>query len=141
MPTLSFQINREMANALVTETIGGDRGNLAIDLYSGVGLFTVPLARRFAKVVGVESNATAVRFAKRNLQQANLAHATVVTAKVSDWLLNNRDRINNVDLLLLDPPEQVPSRRLSKAFSPFVRMRLHTSRAILRRLLETFVNL
>jgi len=59
---------------------------LAIDLYCGVGLFTLPLARRFTSVVGVEFNDEATRFAARNLQKAELQNVEIVSSTVGDWL-------------------------------------------------------
>ena len=79
-------------------------GDTALDLYCGVGLFTLPLARRFRKVVGVESNPIAVRFARRNLQHADLTNARVVTATVTEWFRADSGARGPVDLILLDPP-------------------------------------
>ncbi|HEX6732256.1 MAG TPA: hypothetical protein VF074_19720, partial [Pyrinomonadaceae bacterium] len=67
-----FQINQELLPHLVDFALGDARGDSALDLYSGVGLFTLPLARRFKSVVAVESNSVASRFARRNVQQAQL---------------------------------------------------------------------
>ena len=75
-----------------------------MDLYCGVGLFTVPLARRFTKVVGIESNRTATRFARENLSSANLSNAVVETARVGEWLQKHSAFVGPVDFLLLDPP-------------------------------------
>lgn len=55
-----FQTNRFLVEALVEEAVGGESGETALDLYAGVGLFTLPLARRFARVTAVESSASAV---------------------------------------------------------------------------------
>jgi 23S rRNA (uracil1939-C5)-methyltransferase len=99
-----FQINHELLESLVAEAIKDSKGQVAVDLYCGVGLFTVPLARRFAKVIGIESNPAALRFARRNLQDAGLDNAKVTSARVGEWLLANRGLYNTVDFLLLDPP-------------------------------------
>jgi 23S rRNA (uracil1939-C5)-methyltransferase len=105
-----FQINHALLGALVRDVIGEalsfehERGGTAIDLYCGVGLFTLPLARRFARVVGVEANAAAASFARRNLSDAGLANAEIKTAQVGDWLMRRAARLAPVDLLLLDPP-------------------------------------
>lgn len=55
-----FQINRFLVEDLVEEVVGAETGETALDLYAGVGLFTLPLARRFARVTAVESGASAV---------------------------------------------------------------------------------
>lgn len=55
-----FQVNRFLVEALVNEVLGDVTGETALDLYAGVGLFTLPLTRRFAKVTAVESSASAV---------------------------------------------------------------------------------
>jgi 23S rRNA (uracil1939-C5)-methyltransferase len=98
-----FQVNHDLLPALRASAIGDAGGSLAIDLYCGVGLFTLPLARRFTHVVGVEANERAAKFAQRNLELAKLESAEIVTKDVGEWLKNYDPEIN-VDLLLMDPP-------------------------------------
>ncbi len=98
-----FQTNHELLPALTGEAIGEAKGTVAIDLYCGVGLFTLPLARRFTRVIGVETNERAARFSQRNLEMAQLTNAHVVTADVGAWLADP-EIADEVDLLLLDPP-------------------------------------
>jgi 23S rRNA (uracil1939-C5)-methyltransferase len=98
-----FQINPALLPELIEFALSDIGGETALDLYCGVGLFTLPLARRFAKVVGVEANAVAARFAKRNLQQAGLTNARVVTETVAGWTRANAHK-DAIDFVLLDPP-------------------------------------
>jgi 23S rRNA (uracil1939-C5)-methyltransferase len=79
-------------------------GETALDLYAGVGLFTLPLARRFERVVAVEGNAASTSYARRNLSDARLSNARVETAAVGAWLAHNAERLGSVDFILLDPP-------------------------------------
>ncbi|HYO91727.1 MAG TPA: methyltransferase domain-containing protein, partial [Pyrinomonadaceae bacterium] len=79
-------------------------GGTAIDLYCGVGLFTLPLARRFRQVVGVEGNPSAVAYARRNLLDAHLENAQVECAGVGLWLKETARHHAPVDFVLLDPP-------------------------------------
>lgn len=98
-----FQINRSLLGPLIDFAIAEAAGASVLDLYCGVGLFTLPLARQFQKVIAVESNPNAARFARRNLQRAALTNARVITATVTDWF---RDAATSgpVDFVLLDPP-------------------------------------
>ncbi|MDX6271283.1 MAG: rRNA (uracil1939-C5)-methyltransferase [Acidobacteriota bacterium] len=90
------------SNALSRES--NALGETAVDLYCGVGLFTLPLARRFARVAAVEGNAAATGFARRNLAAAGLTNASVHTARVGEWLAAHAPSLPPVDFLLLDPP-------------------------------------
>ena len=99
-----FQINHELLEPIIEAAIGDAAGGLAVDLYCGVGLFTLPLARRFKKVVGIEANRIATSFARQNLKSADLTNAFVETARVGEWLQVNSASLGPVDFLLLDPP-------------------------------------
>jgi 23S rRNA (uracil1939-C5)-methyltransferase len=99
-----FQINHALLEPLVAEGLRDAEGGTALDLYSGVGLFTLPLAHAFASVVAVEGNPTAARFARRNLADAALANARVETAPVGAWLAAHAGELGQADFVLLDPP-------------------------------------
>lgn len=99
-----FQVNPSLLEPLIEFALGDARGNEAIDLYCGVGLFTLPLARRFKRVTGVEANQAAVRFARRNLQQAQLENARVINTGVAEWIRSSAAKSAAVDFVLLDPP-------------------------------------
>lgn len=99
-----FQINHELIPSLIDAAMKDAQGDTALDLYCGVGLFTVPLSRKFARVIGVEGHSRAVDFARRNLAGANLANAVIECASVGEWLRDNADSIAPVDFVLLDPP-------------------------------------
>lgn len=97
-----FQINPSLLAPMIEFALADASGETALDLYCGVGLFTLPLSRQFAKVTGVEANAGAVRFARRNLQRAGLTNASVTTASVTNWFRSPAR--GPVDFVLLDPP-------------------------------------
>jgi 23S rRNA (uracil1939-C5)-methyltransferase len=102
-----FQVNQALLGKIIEFAIGDVGGESALDVYCGVGLFTLPLARRFKRVVGIEANPIATRFAKRNLQHAKLFNAEIVAATVADWMRSQRRSkadLDSVDFVLLDPP-------------------------------------
>jgi len=98
-----FQINDEQLQPLIDAAMGDLIGQKAIDLYCGVGLFTLPMARRFARVTGVEGNPRAADFARRNVAHAKLENIEIANLGVADWLKHSRS-FEVLDFLLLDPP-------------------------------------
>lgn len=99
-----FQGNLLLVESLVGEAIDGLSGGTALDLYCGVGLFTLPLAKSFAKVVGIEANERSIESAKRNLENARIENVEVYAENVADWLRENGPSLGEIDLVLLDPP-------------------------------------
>ena len=87
-----------------TSATPGGAPAAAVDLYCGVGLFTLPLARRFGRVIGVETHPVAARYAARNLHDAGLTHARVEAARVDKWLARRAAALSPVAFVLLDPP-------------------------------------
>ena len=92
-----FQINPSLLGPLIEFALGDTSGESALDLYSGVGLFTLPLSRQFQRVTAVEANPVAIRFARRNSRKAR-----VIAANVAEWFKSASMR--RVDFILLDPP-------------------------------------
>ena len=97
-----FQANKFLIPDLIEAAIGGLSGNTAFDLYSGVGLFTLPMAKHFERVVAVEDNPAAVEFAKKNIENARLSTVRMVDMGVGRFLAENQDK--DLDLILIDPP-------------------------------------
>lgn len=97
-----FQTNPVLLGSLIDFALTDASGESAIDLYSGVGLFTLPLMRRFRRVMAVESNPTAARFARWNLKDAGFDAACVNLENVANWLSSVATM--DVDFILLDPP-------------------------------------
>jgi 23S rRNA (uracil1939-C5)-methyltransferase len=99
-PNSFFQVNRFLVERMAEAVVGGTAGEHALDLYSGVGLFSLPLARQFAKVTAVESGSGAVRDMEFNAARAGVkVHA--VGAIVDEYLRTMEAR---PDFVLADPP-------------------------------------
>ncbi len=99
-----FQGNLFLVKSLVETALRDATGGTALDLYCGVGLFTLPLARKFEKVFGVEANEKAIESAKKNIENARLENAAIFNESVGEWLAENAAELAEVDFVLLDPP-------------------------------------
>lgn len=95
-----FQVNRWLVDALVEHVTSGRKGELAWDLFAGVGLFARKLAETFARAVAVESAPAAATALKHNLFGTN---ATAVRAATLDFLRGARMG-EPPDLIVVDPP-------------------------------------
>lgn len=93
-----FQVNRFLVDEMVRVVTSGASGRLALDLFAGVGLFTLPLAAQFERVVAVESNAAAVRDLEANLANRS---AQAVNRDAEEFL---KDYAETPDFVVLDPP-------------------------------------
>lgn len=102
-PESFFQGNHLLVDALVDHAVRDERGELAFDLYAGVGLFSLPLARGFARVVAVEDERRAATLARVNVKQNGCDNVHFLRQTTEQFLRHNRER---PDLVLIDPPRQ-----------------------------------
>ena len=100
-----FQVNRFLADELVRTVVEGEpEGRLALDLFAGVGLFSLPLAKRFARVIAVEANPAAARDLEANTSGKVARSGRVIEVRAADveqFLAKYKEK---PELVLLDPP-------------------------------------
>jgi 23S rRNA (uracil1939-C5)-methyltransferase len=100
-----FQVNRflveEMAQA-VAEAAG--TGELAVDIFAGVGLFSLPLSRKFKRVIAAESNPVAVRDFKDNAAAPENRATNKLEIRESDSVEFLSRARQKTDCVVLDPP-------------------------------------
>jgi 23S rRNA (uracil1939-C5)-methyltransferase len=94
-----FQTNRSLVPRMVELAVGERKGRHALDLYSGVGLFAVPLARRFDRVVAVESAPGSA-----DDLRANIPLNVKVSAQSTEAYLTSVADTMRPDLIVADPP-------------------------------------
>lgn len=94
-----FQTNRFLLPQIVELVIGSSEGRQALDLYSGVGLFAVPLAKRYERVVAVESSPVSA-----NDMRANVPANVKVSAQSAQGYLSSVAGTLRPDLIVADPP-------------------------------------
>ncbi|MFA5516293.1 MAG: 23S rRNA (uracil(1939)-C(5))-methyltransferase RlmD [Desulfuromonadales bacterium] len=99
---VNLEQNRRMVQAVVeaADLTGRER---VLDLYCGMGNFSLPLARRARQVIGVEDYAPAIDQARLNARRHGIENARfeAAPAEMAAARLAGGDP---VDLVLLDPP-------------------------------------
>jgi len=95
-----FQVNRFLTEDLLKTVTDGAGGSLALDLYAGVGFFTLPLARAFRRVISVDANLAATRDLRVNAENAKVS-VTSHNEHVEEFLGKTQEK---PELVVLDPP-------------------------------------
>ena len=98
-----FQTNRFLVDELVDVVTSHRSGDLALDLYAGVGLFSTALACSFRHVVSVESSPTASNDLKYNLP-ANSQPVRSATERYLSTTFVEKSHALHPDLIVVDPP-------------------------------------
>jgi 23S rRNA (uracil1939-C5)-methyltransferase len=118
-----FQTNRFLVDELVEIVTKGRSGDLALDLYAGVGLFSTALACAFRHVISVESSQTSTNDLKHNLP----INGKAVYAAVEQYLAQGQNRgrvgadatlprlLGSPDLVVVDPPRGGMGERVARA--------------------------
>jgi len=121
-----FQVNRFLTEELVEVVAGGVSGGVAgstaIDLFSGVGLFALPLVDRgFTRVHAVESHPAAYEDLRFNVASAEAVRASRRPALefVRQW------KYGPPDLIVADPPRTGLGREMVAALLEAAPRRLH----------------
>jgi 23S rRNA (uracil1939-C5)-methyltransferase len=95
-----FQVNRFLVDDLLQTVIADARGDLALDLYAGIGFFTLPLTKTFHRVVSVDANLSATRNLREN---AETADSSIVSQHMqTEEFLKTASEAP--DFVALDPP-------------------------------------
>ena len=94
-------INERIVSAAVT-ALDPRPGERVLDLFCGLGNFSLPLARRGARVLGLEAAAGMVNRARHNAERNALAHRAAF--EVADLYADPITDARSCTRVLLDPP-------------------------------------
>ncbi len=101
---VNFAINQQLV-PLAVDLLAPQAGERGADLFCGVGNFSLALAKRGARVLGLEGEATLVARARGNAKRTGLAdRCTFEQANLYDDAPAALARIGRCDAWLLDPP-------------------------------------
>ncbi|MGB5180417.1 MAG: 23S rRNA (uracil(1939)-C(5))-methyltransferase RlmD [Gammaproteobacteria bacterium] len=101
------QINAAINQQMVARVLGLlalDRGDTVLDLFCGLGNFTLPMARYAGTVVGVEGEAGLVSRARDNASLNGLENTTFHSANLADANAGATWTETACNKVLLDPP-------------------------------------
>jgi 23S rRNA (uracil1939-C5)-methyltransferase len=113
-PLAFFQSNSPTAEELVTQVLEAFeaasvtlKGARLLDIFCGVGTFSLQLAQRGAKVLGIEEYQGATQAAEENARLNQLEHLTsFVAAKAEEYILQLEEQGEPYEAVLLDPPRR-----------------------------------
>ena len=106
-----FQTNRFLAPKLIELVTGKRSGRAALDLFAGVGLFTLPMSRNFERITSVEIAQNSYDDLAAN---AAVPHIQAVHSTCEDYLNAARGRW---DFAVADPPRAGLGERATKALA------------------------
>ena len=104
-PESFFQIHPEQNHRLIQTVIDFGalkQGEKVLDLYAGIGNFTLPLASYTQAITGIEENRAAVKDARNNALANGIERCRFIHGKVEEVLKNTS--LEKPDVILLDPP-------------------------------------
>lgn len=106
-PTDFVQVNAELNRNLVNQVLSllaPESKNRVLDLFCGLGNFSLPLARQAGLVIGVEGDARLVALARDNAQRNGIGNVEFHAADLINGTEAGAWCTEPVDRILLDPP-------------------------------------
>jgi 23S rRNA (uracil1939-C5)-methyltransferase len=106
-PTDFTQVNAEVNRRMIEQALALlalTPTDTVLDLYCGIGNFTLPIARRAARVLGFEGAASAVARARHNAHLNSIANVEFVALDLDDPRAAAKLEVPPGAKLLLDPP-------------------------------------
>lgn len=101
-----IQVNGPINQQMVSQALswlGATRDDKVLDLFCGIGNFTLPLAREAREVVGVEGDLAMVARAQENARRNGIDNARFYKADLSGDIVGMSWAREGFDLVLLDP--------------------------------------
>lgn len=106
-PVDFIQVNREINASMVAAAVGllqPGPSDSVLDLFCGLGNFTLPMARRALRAVGVEGDATLIAKARSNAVGNGIGNAAFFVENLFEPAQFGPWANERYDLVLLDPP-------------------------------------
>ncbi|WP_084545321.1 23S rRNA (uracil(1939)-C(5))-methyltransferase RlmD [Derxia gummosa] len=108
-PTDFTQVNHRINRVLVSQALGllrPEPGERVLDLFCGIGNFTLPLARRSGSVHGIEGSEALVHRAGENARFNGIEHASFAARNLFEVTADEVASWGHFDRWLIDPPRE-----------------------------------
>ena len=102
-----FQVNWEQNRNMVGTVLdfaGITREETVLDLYCGIGNFSLPLAKQAKQVIGIESGYAAIEDARKNAGLNGISNVEFIADDLQKGLKPLLERKQKADVIVLDPP-------------------------------------
>ena len=102
-----FQVNWDQNRNMVRTVLDfadPATGDTVLDLYCGIGNFSLPLAKQAKQVIGIESGFSAIEDAKKNAQLNNITNVEFIADDLQKGLKPLLERKLKAGVVVLDPP-------------------------------------
>lgn len=107
MPTDFVQVNADINRAMINlalDLLGLDDHDEVLELFCGLGNFTLPVARHCRQVIGVEGDDGLIQRAEHNAVKNNIRNVDFYVANLADNPLQTEFVHRNFNKVLIDPP-------------------------------------
>ena len=99
---VNYEINRQMINRVLA-ILNLNENDSVLDLFCGLGNFTLPMAKFAGRVVGVEGDQPLVNHAKENARHNNISNVEFYAADLSKDLSDQPWANRKYNKIMLDP--------------------------------------
>ncbi len=116
-PGSFFQSSLDLVPELIETVIGSvpEGGELAWDLFCGPGLFSIPLAKTWSKVAGVDFDRRTIANANKSAGRNGIRNVSFAASDVYQWMSGRKRATVRPDLIVVDPPRAGLDRRLAES--------------------------
>lgn len=99
---INMGINRKMVS-LAIRLLALQPTDVVLDLFCGLGNFSLPIAKNCARVIGLEGSAQMIERAQMNASENGISNAEFACRNLEDWSITD-PLVKGVNKILLDPP-------------------------------------
>ncbi len=110
---IHWDLNQHLIH-LLKQWMAPLKGKRILELYSGMGNFSLPLAQQGAEVIGLDENPSAIEDAIHNARQNKVSNCQFYTGNLNRGFPKHLKIRKKINSLLVDPPREGLSKNLLK---------------------------